>query len=74
MNDHQKPCPHCGYCPTCGRSNAAPYLPNPYTWQPYNPFPATVTITTPSKPMTVWYAGNQGAAPQFTSSFIVTNT
>ena len=27
-------CPHCGYCPTCGRSNALPYSPFPYS-QPY---------------------------------------
>lgn len=27
-------CPHCGYCPTCGRSNG---YPKPYwEWQPWN--------------------------------------
>jgi len=26
-------CPHCGYCQSCGRSNAYPF--NPQPWFPY---------------------------------------
>lgn len=29
-------CPHCGYCPTCGRSNSGWYYQYPYT--PYYPW------------------------------------
>ena len=29
-----RPCPHCGYCPTCGRPQNVPYCP-PF---PYNPW------------------------------------
>ena len=36
-------CPSCGYCPCCGRRDAAPGYPyiQPYTqpWQPYQPSP-----------------------------------
>ena len=39
----QSACPHCGYCPACGRSNVPPgqwYVPYPYLqplpwWQQY---------------------------------------
>lgn len=36
-----RPCPHCGYCPTCGRPQNVPYYP-PY---PYNPGPWYWTVT-----------------------------
>jgi hypothetical protein len=26
------PCPRCGYCPHCGRSNLSPYWPQPPIW------------------------------------------
>jgi len=29
-----RPCPHCGYCPTCGRPQNVPYYPP----IPYNPW------------------------------------
>lgn len=40
MSDkHDKPCPKCGHCPTCGRSNhwnpVYPYQRYPWPW-PYN--------------------------------------
>ena len=73
MNDHQKPCPHCGYCPTCGRSNAAPYRPYPWTWVPHNPYPTTVTIGTPSAPATVWYGGAASTAAN-PGGFTITST
>lgn len=69
MND--KPCPHCGYCPTCGRSSA-----KPYQLYSYNPFPSTVTIgldstTKPVGGMTVWSAPNLGCAAPATTFFTV---
>jgi hypothetical protein len=37
---HDKPCPHCGYCPTCGRASVAPYW--PWGCYPYTPiYPGT---------------------------------
>jgi hypothetical protein len=54
---HVSPCPSCGYCPTCGRKNAAPSWPwfqGPYWVSPYwhwystNPSTVTVTGTTPT--------------------------
>ncbi len=29
-----RPCPHCGYCPTCGRPQNVPFYPT----YPYNPW------------------------------------
>lgn len=29
----EKPCPSCGYCPTCGRQNANPYYPWTYPYR-----------------------------------------
>lgn len=34
VNQAMGPCPHCGYCPTCGK----PYNYTPY-YPPYNPYP-----------------------------------
>lgn len=31
---HDKPCPNCGHCPTCGRSNFRPWYPNQW-WYGY---------------------------------------
>ena len=46
----QQVCPHCGYCPTCGRPRyqTAPYWPwyQPYQpWQPYIVWGGTTTGT-----------------------------
>ena len=46
----EKPCPNCGHCPTCGRSNAVPwypYYPLPYQpmWYRYPYGPSSLTIT-----------------------------
>lgn len=32
MHENTKPCPNCGHCPTCGRSNAAPVYPHGWWW------------------------------------------
>jgi hypothetical protein len=35
-----KPCPNCGYCPTCGRPAGWPYYQQPYNpWNPWYPYP-----------------------------------
>jgi hypothetical protein len=40
-NVMDKPCPKCGYCPTCGRSNAPHIVPAaPYVSQPWH-YPIT---------------------------------
>lgn len=37
-NDHEKVCPNCGYCPTCGRS-AQPVVTPSYPIYPVYPYP-----------------------------------
>ena len=44
------PCPHCGYCPTCGKPPGAyPYWsvipPYTYPYYRYAPFYGTVTVS-----------------------------
>lgn len=40
----EKTCPHCGRCPTCGRSYwPQPYNPAPYWANPYWYGPGTIT-------------------------------
>jgi len=34
-----RPCPHCGYCPTCGRPQGIPQNVPIYPTYPYNPGP-----------------------------------
>ena len=50
MADDKKPCPNCGHCPTCGRSNA------PKGYWPY-PYPYTTPYIQPltGYPITVWH-------------------
>lgn len=45
-----KPCPKCGHCPACGRSNAPVYPWGLYPYQPYRPAPYTVS----PYPYTYW--------------------
>ena len=67
--NHVGPCPSCGYCPTCGRKNAAPVYPYPY--YPYWSYPWWYTNTTiapqqPQSTYTVTYqttAGTQSTLP-----------
>jgi hypothetical protein len=40
-----RPCPHCGYCPTCGRPQNVPIYP-PYPYMPFYGSPWTVTCGT----------------------------
>jgi hypothetical protein len=44
-----KPCPRCGYCPTCGRGDPyfVPYQPG-YPYPPYPPYPQPVWIGEPA--------------------------
>jgi|WetSurMetagenome_2_1015567.scaffolds.fasta_scaffold1110166_1 hypothetical protein len=46
----EKQCPHCGYCPTCGRSNA--YWPS-YPWWIYT-YPPIITTYPKIPPNTTW--------------------
>lgn len=34
-----QPCPSCGYCPTCGRRNAAPVYPGTLPYYPWGTYP-----------------------------------
>ena len=56
------PCPNCGYCPTCGRRNVAPYQPwGTWPW-PARPMPLGPIWTT------------YGGAPPAVSTITYTNT
>jgi hypothetical protein len=59
---HEKPCPKCGHCPTCGRSNyPVPYWPYPYYW-PYGRWQPPYT-----SPTITWQTTSSGASsPQIT--------
>lgn len=48
-DDHDKPCPNCGYCPTCGRARQ----------QWISPYPVPVPVPYPVYPPVYprWYAG-----------------
>jgi hypothetical protein len=35
---NKKPCPNCGYCPTCGRSDTLPFYPRPWVMPPAYPW------------------------------------
>ena len=66
LKNHQaaqkpQPCPHCGYCPTCGRGgyNAYPWYPAPWRPYPYVTWSATQTVA------------NQPNATQFLSGLTV---
>ena len=67
MSKKKEPCPNCGHCPECGRSNTLPVQPYPWTYpyphyfgpwwqvqpyQPYGPCWTTVTGTITSNPAT----------------------
>jgi hypothetical protein len=52
--DFQDRCPNCGYCPNCGRKNAAPLIPYPYFVPYYQPafppmYPWPITISGASR-------------------------
>lgn len=55
---HDKPCPSCGYCPTCGRRNqtVTPW----YTW-PWKPGPYWYSgAGTAGNPVTITWKDNNG--------------
>ena len=65
-----KPCPCCGYCPTCGRRAAdAPSYPYPY----YGPiWVAPVPPNTAPWPYWQWWSGSSFSGNAETVSFVQT--
>lgn len=46
----QQPCPSCGHCPTCGRSNWRTY---PYWHPPFQPYIVGGSVTTTTGTYTI---------------------
>mgnify|MGYP001572798717 CR=1 FL=1 len=62
-----KPCPNCGYCPTCGRSRNYP-INWPYI-HPYNPWRIV-----PNYPHSPYYSGGIGTTSTNQNQISATST
>ena len=67
---HEKPCPKCGHCPTCGRSNVSPYSVWPWYPRPYWPnAPFYVGDVPYTQPYATWTAADTQTTQSGTSQF-----